>query len=139
MTLPKEDVAKLCLVDKYQGLLINIGPVKVEDGDSLYQECDAMFLPTLLECFSASYAEAMQTKKPIVTSNMGFAHAVCKDAALYVNPMDADDIAIKIIELYESKELQQDLVTKGVKRLQVFGTSRNRAKRYLEICNNLIR
>ena len=138
VTLPKEDVAKLCLVDKYQGLLINIGPVKVEDGASLYQECDAMFLPTLLECFSASYAEAMQTKKPIVTSNMGFAHAVCKDAALYVNPMDADDIAIKIIELYESKELQQDWVTKGVKRLEVFGSSRDLTMRYLEICENQI-
>ena len=139
VTLPKIDEAKLHLADKYKGQLLNIGPVKVEEGASLYQECDAMFLPTLLECFSASYAEAMQLKKPIITSDMGFAHTVCKDAALYVNPMDADDIALKIIELSTSYELQKDLVSKGVKRLEVFGSSHDRAKRYLEICEALIK
>ena len=139
VTLPRIDEAKLHLVDKYKEQILNIGPVNVEEGASLYQECDAMFLPTLLECFSASYAEAMQTKKPIITSDMGFAHTVCKDAALYVNSMDADDIASKIIELSTSYELQQDLVSKGVKRLEVFGSSQDRAKRYLEICEALIK
>jgi glycosyltransferase involved in cell wall biosynthesis len=139
VTLPKEDMAKLCLVDKYEGQLINTGQVKVEEGASLYQECDAMFLPTLLECFSASYAEAMKLQKPIITSDMGFAHTVCKEAALYVNPMDANDIALKLIELSTSHKLQQDLVTKGVKRLEVFGSSQDRAKRYLEICEALIK
>ena len=139
VTLPKIDEAKLHLADKYKGQLLNIGPVKVEEGASLYQECDAMFLPTLLECFSASYAEAMQLKKPIITSDMGFAHTVCKDAALYVNPMDADDIALKIIALSTSYELQQDLVTRGVKRLEVFGSSHDRAKRYLEICEAMVK
>ena len=139
VTLPKIDEAKLHLADKYKGQLLNIGPVKVEEGASLYQECDAMFLPTLLECFSASYAEAMQLKKPIITSDMGFAHTVCKDAALYVNPMDADDIALKIIALSTSHELQQDLVTRGVKRLEVFGSSHDRAKRYLEICEAMVK
>tara|TARA_B110000046_G_scaffold185828_1_gene229652 strand:- start:3373 stop:4497 length:1125 start_codon:yes stop_codon:yes gene_type:complete len=137
VTLPKEDMAKLCLEDKYKGQLMNIGPIKVEEGASLYKECDAMFLPTLLECFSASYAEAMKLKKPIITSDMGFAHTVCKDAALYVNPMDADDIALKIIALSTSHKLQQVLVTRGVKRLEVFGSSHDRAKRYLEICEAL--
>jgi glycosyltransferase involved in cell wall biosynthesis len=132
-------MAKLCLVDKYEGQLINTGQVKVEEGASLYQECDAMFLPTLLECFSASYAEAMKLQKPIITSDMGFAHTVCKEAALYVNPMDANDIALKLIELSTSHKLQQDLVTKGVKRLEVFGSSQDRAKRYLEICEALIK
>ncbi|MDB4735897.1 glycosyltransferase, partial [Akkermansiaceae bacterium] len=138
VTLPRIDEEKLNLADKYEGQLINIGPVKVEDGASIYQECDAMFLPTLLECFSASYAEAMKLNKPIITSDMGFAHTVCKDAALYVNPMDQNDIAAKIIELSKSDELQQALVRNGVKRLQTFGTSRDRAQRYIQICQSLV-
>ena len=139
VTLPKEDMAKLCLADKYEGQLLNIGPIKVEEGASLYQECDAMFLPTLLECFSASYAEAMKLHKPIITSDMGFAHTVCKEAALYVNPMDTNDIAAKIIELSTSYELQENLVKKGVERLQMFGTSQDRAKRYIQICQSLVK
>ena len=138
VTLPKGDMAKLCHVDKYAAQLLNIGPVKIEEGASLYQECDAMFLPTLLECFSASYAEAMQLQKPIITSDMGFAHTVCKDAALYVNPMDENEIASKIITLSKSKELQEDLVRNGVERLQMFGSSRDRAKRYIQICQSLV-
>lgn len=137
VTLPKEDMAKLCLADKYEEQLVNIGAIKVEEGASLYDECDAMFLPTLLECFSASYAEAMKLKKPIITSDMGFAHTVCKEAALYVNPMDANDIAAKIIELSTSYELQENLVKKGVERLQMFGTSQDRARRYIQICQSL--
>ena len=139
VTLPKIDEAKLHLVDKYEGQLINIGPIKVEEGASLYKECDAMFLPTLLECFSASYAEAMQLRKPIITSDMGFAHTVCKKAAVYINPLDAKDIASKIITLYESKELQQDLQNKGIQRLEMFGSSQDRAKRYIEICEGLVK
>lgn len=137
VTLPEERM-KLLANKVHEKQLINVGPIKVEEGASLYKECDAMFLPSLLECFSASYAEAMQTKKPIVTSDMGFAHTVCKDAALYVNPIDANAIATKIITLYESKALQQDLVKKGEKRLDVFGAPSDRAKRYLEICETLL-
>lgn len=138
VTLPNEDMAKLCSVDKYKGQLLNVGPIKLEEGASLYQECDAMFLPTLLECFSASYAEAMKLQKPIITSDMGFAHTVCKDAALYVNPMDANDIAVKIIELSTSHELQENIVKKGVERLQMFGTSQDRAQSYIQICQSLM-
>lgn len=138
VTLPKKDEAKLHLFDKYEEQLVNIGPVKVEEGASLYKECDAMFLPTLLECFSASYAEAMKLRKPIITSDMGFAHTVCKDAALYVNPMDENDIATKIIELSTSQKLQENLMNKGVERLQMFGSSQDRAKRYIEICQSLV-
>ena len=139
VTLSKKDEAKLHLFDKYEGQLINIGQVKAEEGASLYEECDAMFLPTLLECFSASYAEAMKLRKPIITSDMGFAHTVCKDAALYVNPMDENDIASKIIELSTSQELQEDLMNKGVERLQKFGSSKDRAKRYIKICKSLVK
>ena len=139
VTLPKIDEAKLQLVDKYEEQLINIGQVKVVEGASLYEECDAMFLPTLLECFSASYAEAMKLNKPIITADMGFAHTVCKDAALYVNPMDENDIASKIIELSTSYELQESLVKKGVERLQMFGSSKDRARRYIQICQSLVK
>lgn len=133
-TLPKEDFKKL---NSYKNIT-NVGRVKIEEGASLYQECDAMFLPTLLECFSASYAEAMIMKKPILTSDMGFTHTVCEDAALYFNPMNVEDIADKIIDLYNNKGLQKTLIEKGLKRLEYFGKAEDRARRILEICESTI-
>ena len=133
-TLPDEDFKKLYCHHN----IINVGKVKIEEGASLYQECDAMFLPTLLECFSASYAEAMIMKKPILTSDMGFAHTVCKDSALYFDPMNPEDIGEKIIQLFKTKKLQYELIQKGLKRLDSFGTAEDRAKRVLEICETIL-
>ncbi len=136
VTLPEEDFDQLGQARHHKNL-INIGKVKIEEGPSLYQECDALFLPTLLECFSASYAEAMVMKKPIITSDLGFAHTVCGDAALYIDPMNVKDIADKIINLYEDNSLKEKLVEKGKLRLKEFGTAEDRAKRILEICKNV--
>jgi glycosyltransferase involved in cell wall biosynthesis len=97
-----------------------------------------MFLPTLLECFSASYAEAMAMKTPILTSDMGFAHTVCQDAALFFNPLNPNEIADKIISLADSPELQKELVKHGTERLQDFGTSEDRARQILEICRETV-
>lgn len=96
-----------------------------------------MFLPTLLECFSASYAEAMVMKKPILTSDLGFAHTVCNDAAIYFNPDDANDVADKIIYLMNSPEKQSDLITKGLAQLKQFGSAEDRAREVLKACKQL--
>ena len=68
----------------------------VENCPKLYNQADAMFLPTLLETFSASYPEAMKMERPILTSDLDFAKDICGDAALYFNPLDSYDIANKI-------------------------------------------
>jgi glycosyltransferase involved in cell wall biosynthesis len=137
VTLPPEDFKKLSNTDNEKNL-INLGKIKIDDGASLYQECDALFLPTLLECFSASYAEAMVMHKPILTSNLGFSHTVCGDAAIYFDPMNPKDMAAKIIEVYENKELQRDLIAKGKKQLENFGTAEDRAVRILKICEEIV-
>src|SRR5690606_10997307 len=73
----------------YHPRIHNVGPVRPEECPALYQECDGLFLPTLAECFSASYPEAMKMEKPIVTTDLGFAKSICGMAALYFEPMDA--------------------------------------------------
>ena len=115
---------------------MNVGPIKLEEAPSLYNECDAMFLPTLLECFSASYAESMVMGKPVITTNMGFSRTVCKDAAIYFDPVDPSDISEKIRLLANSDILQKKIVENGKKRMQTFGSSVERTKEYLTICRN---
>jgi glycosyltransferase involved in cell wall biosynthesis len=133
LTLPKEIFEKE-IPSNYRQYCYNTGAVKIEESPSLYQECDAMFLPTLLECFSASYAEAMVMNKPILTSDMSFATTVCDDAAMYFNPVDAKDIAAKILTLINDQALQQTLIAKGKKRMSYFGTSQQRTAQFLKIC-----
>lgn len=115
----------------------NIGLVKPDEGPSLYKECDALFLPTLLECFSASYPEAMMMDRPIVTTDMGFARTICGDAALYFRPTDPDDAIQKIKKVIEHEEIRNRLVEEGKKQLRTFDTPKERAEKYLMLCEQL--
>lgn len=136
LTLPK-DIFKKHFSNEYSESIINIGPVKPEEGPSLYRECDSLFLPTLLECFSASYAEAMVMHKPVVTTDLGFARSICGDAALYYQPVDPRDAAEKIRVLVSNKKLQENLIQEGRHQLQKFDTPHGRAKKYLKLCEKV--
>lgn len=113
----------------------NVGPVPPEACPSLYNECDALFLPTLAECFSASYPEAMMMEKPIITTDLGFARSICKNAALYFSAKDATSAVECIIQLVEDKSLQEHLILEGRKQLAEFDAPKTRAKKYLELCD----
>ncbi len=115
----------------------NVGVLKAKDCPNLAGHCDALFLPTLLECFSASYPEAMILNKPIVTSDLSFARDICGDAAIYFNPLDAKSIVNTIIRLLNDKDLYQSLIEMGRRRVSEFYTPYERAKAYLEICKKI--
>ena len=117
--------------------VINLGPINLKDCPSVYEQCDALFLPTLLECFSATYPESMKMKKPILTSDYSFAKDVCGDAALYFNPLDAKEIAYKIKLLIEDINLQQTLIANGEKQLKSFESATSKAKKYIELCESI--
>jgi glycosyltransferase involved in cell wall biosynthesis len=129
-----DDESYNSLFKNYKEQVINLGPVKSKYCPSLYKQCDALFLPTLLESFTASYPEAMKMKKPICTSDLSFAHSICHGAALYFDPLDSKDIADKIMQLAENKSLQKELISKGTERLKDFETAESRASKYLEVC-----
>ena len=117
----------------------NLGAIDLSACPSVYNQCDALFAPTLLETFSAAYPEAMKMQKPILTSDFSFARTICKDAALYFNPIDPRDIAQKIISLIEDKNLQKKLIQNGISAVQEFETANSRAKKYIMICNRLVK
>lgn len=116
----------------------NLGPQKVSDCPALYNKSDALFLPTLLETFSANYPEAMIMNKPILTSGYDFAEDVCQDAALYFDPLNPEDIANKIIQLSESDNIYNELVSNGQKRLLELETPMSRAEKYLNLFNEIV-
>ena len=131
LTLKDEDQQRHGLVHEN---IINIGPIKPIECPSLYRECDAMFLPTLAECFSASYPEAMVSKRPIVTTDLGFAKSICGGAALYYEPKNAASAALQIEQLITSHKLQTELVNVGLEELKKFDSPQERARKYLDLC-----
>jgi len=115
-----------------------VGAVPPAECPALYDECDAMFLPTLAECFSASYAEAMVMEKPIVTTDLGFARSICGLAAVYFAPANPQSAAEAIAQLASSTTSQSRLREAGKLRLQSFDTAVSRATKILRLCEELV-
>lgn len=117
--------------------ILFLGKVKIEECPLLYKFADALFMPTLLECFTASYVEAMKMGTPILTSDLPFARDICQNAAVYFNPLRPEDMADKIVTLAHNRELMDALVENGSNRLGYFGTPKDRAERYLNILKKI--
>jgi glycosyltransferase involved in cell wall biosynthesis len=113
--------------------IIFLGKIRINQCPYLYTQSDFMFLPTLLECFSASYAEAMYMKIPVLTSNLNFAKGLCGKAAVYFDPLSPQDIAEKIFTLSKDKNLRKILVKEGLTQLENFDNYETRARKYLDI------
>lgn len=131
------DIYHKIFEDDVQDFILNVGVLPPNLCPQLYSECDALFLPTLLECFSANYPEAMFMRKPILTSNLSFSTSVCGDAALYFDPLDEYDIIKKVRIIVTDLIVYETLVDRGIERLKNFLTSSERAKQYLSICSSI--
>jgi len=91
----------------------NVGRVPLADAVQLYASVDACFMPSLLETFSANYPEAMATGRPIVASDLDFAHAICGDAATYFDPTSPEAAAHVILKLLSDPQEWQRSINRG--------------------------
>jgi glycosyltransferase involved in cell wall biosynthesis len=117
--------------------MCTVGVVQPQMAPFFYEGADAMFLPSVLECFSANYPEAMKMAIPVVTTDLPFAHTVCKDAALYFEPLNAQSAADKLIDLYNDESLKKELIEQGKTTIKDFPTPREKGRKYIEICETL--
>lgn len=137
LTISNEKFEEIFKDDFCKEYLINKGPVNPSETIKLYQETDAVIMPSFLETFSANYPEAMKMNKPILCSNLQFAKAICGNAALYFEPENELDIADKICEIIQNKNLQQDLILKGQKQLEQFETPASRAHKLISLLEEI--
>ncbi|WP_374855229.1 glycosyltransferase [Acinetobacter indicus] len=130
ITLDKNEINFPDFCENYTQYL---GKVSLNKLPSLYKQSTIVFIPTLLEVFSATYLEAMYMQKAIVASDMGFSRDICGDAAFYCDPTNIEDYSNAISLLLRDITLRLDLEKKGVSRVLKFGTSMDRTKMYLSV------
>lgn len=92
----KEDVAYL-------------GYVPEEDLASLYCLAEFFVYPALYEGFGLPPLEAMACGCPVLVSNVASLPEVCGDAAIYVNPLDVNDLSTQMSRLLSDENLKTAL------------------------------
>ena len=71
---------------------------------------------SLLEGFGIPILEAMNCQVPVITSEKSAMEEVANDAALYVNPLDVQEVCSAMTKIVSQKDLAQMLVERGKKR-----------------------
>ncbi|MDI3463015.1 MAG: hypothetical protein OJF50_001836 [Nitrospira sp.] len=144
ITLPADSLGLKRILSKAAALgvedqIVNIGPVPVSRGPEVYRTSHILFLPSVLETFSANYPEAMAMGVPIVTTDLGFAREVCREAASYFEPMNARDAACAIGDLCKDEMLWKSLVSRGKGILQALPTQEKKYELYTNCIRDLSR
>ncbi len=127
--VPEELKAHFCL----------IGRVGIDECPSLYRQADIMFQPTLLECFTATYPEAMRMDVPIVTTDIAFARSLCGEAARYYPPLSATAAAEAIYAVATDTGLRQRLIAAGHRQLKTYDNYTERAYKLIAMLEDAVR
>ncbi len=106
-----------------------IGKVDVAECPNLYEQADIMFMPTLMECFTATYPEAMRMEVPIVTTYLEFARGLCGEAVCYYSVLDAEAAAEAIYKIATDEAYRQQLTAYGKEQLKKFDNYEQRAEK----------
>ena len=109
-----------------------IGKVKSDYVHQVVKSSDTMILLSKLECFSSNIIEAYSFNKPIFIADEPWSRSVCRDAAIYVDRNNPEDIAAKIIQIVKDKTLYEFYVEKGSQSLKQFNTPTNKVEKQVE-------
>ncbi len=96
-----------------EGQIKNLGYVKQSELVDLYNNCNFFFFPSIMEVFSASLLEAMYFDLAILASDLSFNSDVCKDAAEYFEPMNAESAAYNFAELVKNPNRIKEMTRLG--------------------------
>ena len=102
-----------------------LGYVPAEHRPALYRDAQAFVFPSIYEGFGLPVLEAMACGTPVITSHTSSLPDIAGNAAVLINPYNANDIAAALDELSRSDNLRQNLVESGLARAQQFTWQRS--------------
>jgi len=100
--------------------VIFTGYVIGDDLVPLFKNADFFVLPSLYEGFGTTVLEAFATGTPAIVSNVSSLPEIAGDAALFVNPLDVQNIADAMAQFAYNENLKNEYREKGKKHLEKF-------------------
>ena len=104
---------------------------------AIYQMSLALIYPSFFEGFGIPVLEALWSRVPVITSATSCLPETGGDAALYVDPSSAEQIARAMQRAYEDKGLREEMIAKGLQHAQNF-TLENCTKQVMDVYKKLV-
>ncbi|RJQ33529.1 MAG: glycosyltransferase family 1 protein [Actinobacteria bacterium] len=96
------------------------GFIGQEDLPFIYNACSLFLFPSIYEGFGIPLLEALSCGKPCISSNTSSMPEVAGDAAILIDPLDANSWADNIVDLLENPAKEEDLSKKALIQTQKF-------------------
>jgi predicted O-linked N-acetylglucosamine transferase (SPINDLY family) len=99
----------------------DIHMLKLDDGELRLAYCGAIALvyPSLYEGFGMPVIEALSSGSPVITTSLSSLPEVAGDAAIYIDPMDVEGLAVAL-EQVQKRDLRSTLIARGTQRAKIF-------------------
>jgi len=110
--------------------------VSDEELGELYKNASLFIFPSLWEGFGLPPLEAMKRGTVVVSSNAACLPEILGDAAIYFNPLNVDDMALKIKQSLIDRDLREKLISEGFERIKKYDWQKM-ARETLEIYKNV--
>ncbi|HLX85014.1 MAG TPA: glycosyltransferase family 1 protein [Terriglobales bacterium] len=117
--------------------VVELGTVAYGSLHHLYRACDIYVAPAYAESFAHPLVEAMSCGLPVVASDLLVHREICADVGVYFARFSPDELADKILQIHESRELAQTLSQNGVRRAQDFSWSQH-VERLVDLARELV-
>lgn len=97
-----------------------IGYVAAADKNALLSGALAFVFPSLYEGFGFPVLEAMACGIPVLCSNTSSLPEVAGEAAIFVNPLEVDDLTRRLQEITTNQDMRKMLIERGAQQAQKF-------------------
>lgn len=118
--LNEDDKATISAINKEGERVLFTGFVSNSRLQYLFNNADAFIFPSLSEGFGLPVLESFYFKKPLLCSNTTSIPEIAGDAALYFNPESPENIAEVILQFFNNRKIEEELIEKATERLKLF-------------------
>ena len=103
------------LSERERARIVRIDEFHERDKASIHDAFDVFALPSIEESFGIAYLEAWMCGKPVIGGRIGSTQCVIDDGVdgLLVDPHDAEDIALRIIDLLSDRDKRERMGRNG--------------------------
>jgi len=113
------------------------GLVPYEGVPKLYAQSDLFVFPSLAESFGYPVVEAMASGLPVIASDVPICREICGKAAIYINPLNARDLAEKILMMRGNPQRRKELGEAGRKRAEELFDWNDHVQRLLKLIDTV--
>lgn len=118
------------------GLVVELGAIPYSKLHHLYSRSDVYVTPAYTETFAHPLVEAMSSGIPVVASDIPVHREICGDAALYFARFSPDELAHRVFQIAERKDLSAAMVSAGLLRSNQFSWQTH-IQQILQLAENL--